>query len=55
MVVIVNKFHTDAQEKLDMMVKLAMEAGADDAVMCEHTARGGPDANLTTVVNTVCA
>ena len=51
MVVIVNNFHTDAQEELDMMV----EAGADDAVMCEHTARGGPDANLTTVVNTVCA
>ena len=40
-VVIVNKFHTDAPEELNMMVKLAMGAGADEAVMCEHWARGG--------------
>ena len=55
-VVAVNKFHTDAPEELDTMVRLAKEAGADDAVMCEHWAKGGPGAaNLAKAVDAVCA
>jgi len=55
-VVAVNKFHTDAPEELDAMVRLAKEAGADDAVMCEHWAKGGPGAaNLAKAVDAVCA
>merc|ERR1740128_650705 len=38
------------------MVKLAKKAGADDAVMCEHWAKGGPGAaGLAKAVDAVCA
>ena len=55
-VVAVNVFHTDTQEELDTMVRLAKGAGADDAVLCQHWAHGGPGAaDLARAVDTACA
>ena len=54
-VVAVNVFHTDTKEELDLMVKLSKEAGADDAIMCQHWAKGGPGAaDLARAVENVC-
>ena len=43
-VVAINMFATDTQEELDTMRRLSVEAGADEAVLCQHWAKGGPGA-----------
>ncbi|KAL2098679.1 hypothetical protein ACEWY4_005159 [Coilia grayii] len=43
-VVAVNAFKTDTDAELDMICKLAKEAGAFDAVRCTHWAEGGAGA-----------
>ena len=43
-VVAVNKFHTDTQAELDLVRKLAIEAGASDAQSSNHWALGGAGA-----------
>ncbi len=43
-VVAVNRFHTDTDAEIDMIRKAAREAGAEDAVMSNHWARGGEGA-----------
>lgn len=40
-IVAVNKFSTDSKEELKLVQKLSLEAGATDAVICEHWERGG--------------
>ncbi|CAO3592030.1 unnamed protein product [Absidia cylindrospora] len=40
-VVAVNRFTSDTQAELDLVRKLAIGAGANDAVICEHWAYGG--------------
>ena len=40
-VVAVNRFQTDTPAEIDLVRKLAMQAGADDAVMSNHWAEGG--------------
>jgi len=54
-VVAINVFNTDTQEEIDLMVKLAKEAGAFDAVLCRHWALGGPGAaDLAKAVDRAC-
>jgi methylenetetrahydrofolate dehydrogenase (NADP+)/methenyltetrahydrofolate cyclohydrolase/formyltetrahydrofolate synthetase len=43
-VVAVNRFETDTDAEIKLVRQLAREAGAEDAVMCEHWARGGAGA-----------
>ncbi|KAK0555446.1 tetrahydrofolate synthase [Tilletia horrida] len=43
-IVAVNKFSSDTQAELDLVVKKALEAGADAAVPADHWARGGAGA-----------
>ena len=43
-VVAVNKFHTDTQAEVDLLTKMAKEAGAENAVMSDHWAEGGAGA-----------
>jgi formate--tetrahydrofolate ligase len=43
-VVAVNHFHTDTDNEVDLLRKIAIEAGAEDAVMTDHWARGGEGA-----------
>jgi formyltetrahydrofolate synthetase len=40
-VVAVNRFHTDTDAEVDLVRKIALEAGAEDAVMSNHWADGG--------------
>lgn len=40
-VVCVNKFHTDTQSELDVVIDAGKKAGAFDAVVSDHWARGG--------------
>ncbi|HXA79011.1 MAG TPA: formate--tetrahydrofolate ligase [Candidatus Acidoferrales bacterium] len=40
-VVAVNRFHTDTPAEIDLVRKLAVQAGAHDAVMSNHWAEGG--------------
>ncbi len=43
-VVAVNAFHTDTQPEFELVRKSAIEAGAEDAVLCTHWANGGAGA-----------
>jgi formyltetrahydrofolate synthetase len=43
-VVAVNHFHTDTDNEVELLRKIAKEAGAEDAVMTDHWARGGEGA-----------
>ena len=43
-VVGVNRFHTDTKAEIDLVRKIAVEAGASDAVMSNHWAEGGAGA-----------
>ncbi|OZJ03838.1 C-1-tetrahydrofolate synthase, cytoplasmic [Bifiguratus adelaidae] len=43
-VVAINRFTSDTQAEMDVIKKLALEAGAFDAVACEHWAKGGAGA-----------
>jgi formyltetrahydrofolate synthetase len=40
-VVAVNRFHTDTDAEVELVRKIALEAGAEDAVMSNHWADGG--------------
>jgi formyltetrahydrofolate synthetase len=54
-VVAINQFHTDTQGELDLVVKLAREAGAFDAVVTNHWAEGGEGAmDLARAVVNAC-
>ena len=48
-VVAVNKFSTDSKAELELVQKLSLEAGAIDAVICEHWQKGGMAYPVTTV------
>jgi formyltetrahydrofolate synthetase len=43
-VVAVNHFHTDTDNEVELLRKIATEAGAEDAVKTEHWAKGGEGA-----------
>jgi formyltetrahydrofolate synthetase len=43
-VVAVNRFKEDTQAEIDVVCRVALAAGADDAVMTDHWARGGAGA-----------
>jgi formyltetrahydrofolate synthetase len=43
-VVAINHFHTDTDNEVEMLRKIAKEAGAEDALMTDHWARGGEGA-----------
>jgi methylenetetrahydrofolate dehydrogenase (NADP+)/methenyltetrahydrofolate cyclohydrolase/formyltetrahydrofolate synthetase/formate--tetrahydrofolate ligase len=43
-VVAINTFATDSEAELDMVREAAIKAGAEDAVKCEHWAKGGEGA-----------
>ena len=48
-------FKDDSQEELDLMVKLSKQAGADEAVLCQHWAKGGAGAReLASAVHNAC-
>jgi len=54
-VVAINVFKDDSQEELDLMVKLSKQAGADEAVLCQHWAKGGAGAReLASAVHNAC-
>ena len=40
-VVAINAFTTDSQAELELVQRLCREAGAFDAVVCKHHAKGG--------------
>ncbi|MDX1520726.1 MAG: formate--tetrahydrofolate ligase [Anaerolineae bacterium] len=43
-VVAINRFHTDTDAEIDLIKKLAVESGAEQAVMANHWAEGGAGA-----------
>jgi formyltetrahydrofolate synthetase len=43
-IVAINRFTTDTDAEVEEVRRLAKEAGADDAVLCEHWAKGGAGA-----------
>jgi methylenetetrahydrofolate dehydrogenase (NADP+)/methenyltetrahydrofolate cyclohydrolase/formyltetrahydrofolate synthetase len=54
-VVAVNRFGTDSDAEIDLVVKKALEAGADGAYPCTHFAHGGAGiADLAKRVVEVC-
>ena len=54
-VVAVNVFHTDTENELNLLQKLARENGAFDAVLCRHWAHGGKGAkDLAVAVEKAC-
>ncbi len=54
-VVAVNKFKTDTPAEIDLVRKLAVEAGAEDAVLSDHWAQGGAGAvDLARAVAAAC-
>ena len=54
-VVAVNRFVTDSDKEIEMVRKMALEAGAADAVMSNHWAKGGAGAvNLGRAVVKAC-
>ena len=55
-IVAVNKFHTDTDVEIDLVRRLAIAAGAEDAVMSNHWAEGGAGAiNLGHAVIKACS
>jgi methylenetetrahydrofolate dehydrogenase (NADP+) / methenyltetrahydrofolate cyclohydrolase / formyltetrahydrofolate synthetase len=54
-VVGLNRFKTDTQNEINLVLKIAREAGASDAVLCEHWAKGGKGASeLAVAVQQAC-
>jgi formyltetrahydrofolate synthetase len=54
-VVAVNKFKTDSAAEIDLVKRLAVEAGAEDAVLSDHWAQGGAGAvDLAKAVAAAC-
>lgn len=54
-IVAINQFHTDTDAELELVKKLAKEAGAYDAVVTNHWAEGGDGSkNLAEVVVKAC-
>ncbi|KAF9580874.1 tetrahydrofolate synthase, partial [Lunasporangiospora selenospora] len=54
-VVAINKFSSDTDAEMDLIRKLALEAGASDAVACDNWAKGGLGAvDLGKAVVTAC-
>ncbi|EGC36642.1 formate-dihydrofolate ligase [Dictyostelium purpureum] len=54
-VVAVNKFSTDSDKEVQLLVDLSMKAGANSAVMCDHWAEGGNGAiELAKAVENAC-
>jgi len=54
-VVAINRFITDTENELELMSRLAKQAGAYDAVICSHWAKGGPGAkDLAEAVDAAC-
>jgi len=43
-VVAINRFGTDTDAEIELIRRVAIEAGAEDAIPCEHWARGGAGA-----------
>ncbi|KAI9300369.1 formate--tetrahydrofolate ligase-domain-containing protein [Cunninghamella echinulata] len=55
-VVAVNRFSSDTDAEMELIRKLAIEAGADNAIACDHWARGGLGAvDLGKAVIEACA
>ncbi|KAN0038279.1 hypothetical protein ACTA71_000451 [Dictyostelium dimigraforme] len=54
-VVAINKFHTDTDVEIKLLVERSLDAGANDAVMSDHWAEGGNGAlNLANAVEKAC-
>jgi len=54
-IVAINKFLTDSDEEIELVKRLAKEAGAEDAVVAEHWAKGGAGAiDLAKSVHEAC-
>jgi len=54
-VVAINKFTADTQAEVDLLRRIAVEAGAEDAVMTDHWAEGGAGAtDLAEAVMAAC-
>lgn len=49
-IVAVNKFSTDSEAELEFVRKLSLEAGAIDAIICEHWEKGGMAYAVTIVI-----
>ena len=43
-IVAINRFHTDTDAEIELIKKLALETGAEQAVLCTHWAEGGKGA-----------
>ena len=55
-VVAVNKFETDDEEEIEVIKRMSLEAGAEDAVMSDHWAKGGDGAkDLAEAVVKACS
>jgi formyltetrahydrofolate synthetase len=55
-VVAINRFHTDTDAEIELVRKIAVAAGAEDAVMSNHWAEGGKGAvKLAEAVVAACA
>ncbi|KAK9718456.1 tetrahydrofolate synthase [Basidiobolus ranarum] len=55
-IVAVNKFKTDTDAEIELVKRLSLSAGADDAVSCNHWAQGGLGAvDLANSVVKVCS
>ncbi|KAM9995076.1 hypothetical protein ACTFIY_001245 [Dictyostelium cf. discoideum] len=54
-VVAINKFHTDTDAEVNLLVEASLAAGANDAVMSDHWAEGGNGAlDLANAVEKAC-
>ncbi|KAM9970613.1 hypothetical protein ACTFIR_002475 [Dictyostelium discoideum] len=54
-VVAINKFHTDSDAEVNLLVEASLAAGANDAVMSDHWAEGGNGAlDLANAVEKAC-
>ncbi|EAL62214.1 formate-dihydrofolate ligase [Dictyostelium discoideum AX4] len=54
-VVAINKFHTDSDAEVNLLVEASLTAGANDAVMSDHWAEGGNGAlDLANAVEKAC-
>jgi len=54
-VVAINRFTTDTEREIELIRKIAVDAGAEDAVPCEHWAKGGAGAvDLAHAVMAAC-
>jgi len=54
-VVAINKFPTDTEAEIKIVKQASVEAGAEDAILCEHFSQGGKGAaDLANAVVTAC-